>query len=153
MSAEGTAISLVTAADLDELAVLMRAYCEFYETEPLEFELRQLCEALLADPDREGLQLIARDRTGEAVGFATIYWSWSTLDACRLAIMNDLFVDEKVRGTGLADALIGVCADQARKHDCKRLGWQTAQDNYRAQAVYDRVGASRSEWLDYELVL
>jgi GNAT superfamily N-acetyltransferase len=153
MSAEGTAISLVTAADLDELAVLMRAYCEFYETEPLEFELRQLCEALLADPDGEGIQLIARGQSGDAVGFATIYWSWSTLDACRLAIMNDLFVDERARGTGLADALIGVCADQAREHDCKRLGWQTAKDNYRAQAVYDRVGASRSEWLDYELVL
>ena len=29
--------------------------------------------------------------------------------------------------------------------------WQTARDNQRAQAVYERVGARRSEWLDYSL--
>jgi GNAT superfamily N-acetyltransferase len=99
------------------------------------------------------MQLIARNSDGEAVGFATVYWSWSTLDACRLAIMNDLFVSEPARGTGLADALIGVCAEHARAHNAKRLGWQTAKDNHRAQTVYERVGAQRSEWLDYELVL
>ena len=33
----------------------------------------------------------------------------------------------------------------------RRLTWQTALTNERAQALYDRVGASRSYWLDYEL--
>ena len=146
-------IALVTPADLDDLAVLMGAYCVFYETEPREAEMRKLAEALLADPVREGVQLIARNPAGNAVGFATVYWTWSTLDACRLAVMNDLFVDPVARGTGLADALIHACAEQARAHECKRLGWQTAKDNHRAQAVYERVGAERSEWLDYELVL
>jgi RimJ/RimL family protein N-acetyltransferase len=32
------------------------------------------------------------------------------------------------------------------------LAWQTAHDNLRAQAVYDRVGATRDvRWLDYSL--
>ncbi len=31
------------------------------------------------------------------------------------------------------------------------LGWQTAKDNLRAQAVYDRVGGTREEWLDYSI--
>jgi RimJ/RimL family protein N-acetyltransferase len=29
--------------------------------------------------------------------------------------------------------------------------WQTARDNQRAQALYDRIGARREEWLDYSL--
>lgn len=153
MSAEATAINLVTAADLDELAPLMRAYCDFYEVDPPDSELRALSQALIADPRRDGLQLIARDPRGAAIGFATIFWSWSTLDARRLAIMNDLFVSEPARGGGIADALIEACAERARQHGAKNLGWQTAKDNFRAQAVYERVGARRSEWLDYELTL
>jgi len=31
------------------------------------------------------------------------------------------------------------------------LAWQTAPDNHRAQAVYERVGGRRSQWLDYDL--
>jgi GNAT superfamily N-acetyltransferase len=153
VSAHNAAISLVTTADLDDLAPLMRAYCDFYEVDPPDASLRALSEALIADPACEGVQLIARDQSGQPVGFATVYWSWSTLDACRLAVMNDLFVSEQARGSGLAEALIEACADHARAHDAKRLGWQTAKDNHRAQAVYERVGATRSQWLDYELVV
>ena len=50
-------------------------------------------------------------------------------------------------------ALIEACAQRARAHGAASLGWQTALDNERAQKVYDRVGARRSQWLDYELAL
>ena len=30
--------------------------------------------------------------TGGRVGFATIFWTWSTLSAARIGVMNDLFV-------------------------------------------------------------
>jgi len=54
--------------------------------------------------------------------------------------------------TAYAEALIRACADRAREHGAAPLEWQTAKDNYRAQALYDRVGGERSEqWLDYTL--
>jgi GNAT superfamily N-acetyltransferase len=106
---------------------------------------------LIADPAREGVQLIARDERGEAVAFATLYWSWDTLVAARIGVMHDLFVAPGARGTGLADRLILECADECRRHGAARLGWQTARDNARAQRVYDRVGATRDEWVDYSL--
>ena len=146
-------IKRVSEGDLDALLPLMRGYCDFYEVAPSDEALLALSRALIADPEREGLQLIARAEDGEAVGFATIYWTWQTLDAGRLAVMNDLFVSEPARGTGLADALILACADEARLHGALSLGWQTAKDNARAQKVYERVGAERSEWLDYSLAL
>jgi GNAT superfamily N-acetyltransferase len=107
---------------------------------------------LIDDPELEGVQLIARDDDGEAVGFATIFWTWSTLSASRLAVMNDLFVVADARGGGHADALIAECVERARARGATELAWQTAKDNARAQAVYDRVGATRDErWLDYSL--
>ena len=67
--------------DLAELLPLMRGYCDFYEVAPSDDALLALSRALIADPEREGLQLIARDDDGRALGFATIFWTWSTLSA------------------------------------------------------------------------
>jgi GNAT superfamily N-acetyltransferase len=144
-------IALVREEDLEDLLPLMRAYCDFYEVAPSDEALLALSRALLADPEREGVQLLARDLRGRAVGFATVYWTWQTLAAARLAVMNDLFVAGHARGGGIAEALIEECRDLAAAHGATRLAWQTAKDNVRAQAVYDRVGGHRSEWIDYEL--
>jgi GNAT superfamily N-acetyltransferase len=144
-------IEQVTEADLDELLPLMRGYCDFYEVAPSDDDLLAMSRVLIADHEREGLQLIARDDDTRAVGFATIFWSWSTLSARRLGVMNDLFVAEDARGGGYAEALIRGCVDRARERGAGSLGWQTAKDNYRAQALYERVGGKREEWLDYSL--
>jgi GNAT superfamily N-acetyltransferase len=144
-------IALVTEQDLPDLLPLMRAYCDFYEVAPSDEDLLAMTRVLIADPEREGLQLIARDDGGAAVGFATIFWTWSTLSGSRIAIMNDLFVAPEARGSGLADDLIAACLERTRERGASSLGWQTARDNPRAQAVYERVGGRREEWLDYSL--
>jgi GNAT superfamily N-acetyltransferase len=146
-------VTAVAEDDLDDLLVLMRAYCDFYESAPSDGDLRALCNALIADPEGEGVQLIARDEARNALGFATIYWSWSTTTASRIGIMNDLYVDPAARGTGLAEGLIAACAAHCRERGASALGWQTAPENLRAQAVYDRVGARRESWIDYTLAL
>jgi GNAT superfamily N-acetyltransferase len=148
---DGLRIELVGEADLDELLPLMRGYCDFYGVSPSDDALLALSRALIADPEHEGLQLVARDAAGRAVGFATIFWTWSTLSADRLAVMNDLFVAAEARGQGVADALIDACAERCRARGVPTLGWQTAKDNRRAQAVYERLGATREEWVDYSL--
>jgi GNAT superfamily N-acetyltransferase len=146
-----SSVARVAEEDLADLLALMREYCDFYEAAPADQALLSLSRALLADPVHEGVQLLARDGEGAAVGFATVFWTWSTLRAARIAVMNDLYVAEGARGTGVADALIASCRDQAGEHGAAWLGWQTAKDNARAQAVYDRAGAERSEWIDYGL--
>lgn len=144
-------IDLVGPADLDELLPLMRGYCDFYDSTPGDDQLLELARALIEDPDGEGVQLLARDGGGRAAGFATLYWSWSTTDACRIGVMNDLFVAQHARGQGLAERLIEACREQCVRRGARRVTWQTAPDNLRAQAVYDRVGAAREQWVDYWL--
>jgi GNAT superfamily N-acetyltransferase len=145
-------ITVVGSADLPELLPLMRAYCDFYQVDPSDEALVELSRALLADPEREGLQLLARDEGGRAVGFATLFWTWQTLTAARVGVMNDLFVDAEARGGGVASGLVAACLEQCRHHGAAQLVWQTARDNGRAQALYDRIGATREDhWLDYWL--
>jgi GNAT superfamily N-acetyltransferase len=138
-------------ADLPELLPLMRSYCDFYETSTANDDLLALSRALIADPEREGVQLLAWDDDGRAVGFATVFWSWATTSAERIGIMNDLFVAPEARGSGAAEALIEACRAECARHGAGKLTWQTASDNLRAQAVYERVGATKEQWLDFWL--
>jgi GNAT superfamily N-acetyltransferase len=149
LPAETFSIRVVGEAELEDLLPLMRAYCDFYGTRPSDDALLALSRSLLGNPEHEGLQLIARDRVNAAVGFATIFWTWSTTRAMRIAVMNDLFVAPAARGTGLADRLIAACVEQCIAHGARRLEWQTAPDNVRARAVYDRAGGIQEQWLDY----
>ena len=137
--------------DLAELLPLLRAYCDFYEVSPPDEALLALSRALLADPRREGVQLLARDGGGRAIGFATVYWSWATTSAERIGVMNDLYVAPEARGSGAAEALIEACRAECAAHGAGKLTWQTARDNERAQKVYERVGATREQWVDYWL--
>ena len=143
-------ISRVDEADLPELLPLLRGYCDFYEVSPSDEELLALARALIADPERDGVQLLARSG-GDAVGFATVYWSWATTIASRIGVMNDLFVAPAARGSGAAEQLIAACVEECKQREAAELTWQTAPDNVRAQRVYDRVGAKRSQWVDYSL--
>ena len=54
-------ITVVAEADLEDLLPLLRGYCDFYEVDPPDDALLALSRALIADPEREGLQLIARE--------------------------------------------------------------------------------------------
>ena len=94
-------ISRVGRADLDDLLPLMRGYCEFYDVAPSDAALRALSLTLIENPDTEGIQLIARGDDGAARGFATLYWTFSTLVASAIGLMNDLYVCPEARGSGL----------------------------------------------------
>jgi GNAT superfamily N-acetyltransferase len=144
-------IERVGEAELGDLLPLVRAYCDFYAVSPSREELLTLSRALIADPEREGVQLLARDAEARAVGFATIFWSWATTSAERIGVMNDLFVAPGARGSGVAEALIEACRVECATRGAGKLTWQTATDNERAMKVYDRIGATRETWVDYWL--
>jgi GNAT superfamily N-acetyltransferase len=145
-------IETVTVDHLGELLPLMRGYCDFYEVSPADEDLLSLARTLIADPEREGVQLLARDDGGRAVGFATIFWTWSTTRAARIGVMNDLFVSDDARGGGAAEELVRACAARCGERGAVSLEWQTAHDNERAQRFYERIGGERDErWLDYSL--
>ena len=144
-------ITRVTQEHLPELLPLMRGYCDFYEVDPADEDLLALSRTLLAAPECHGVQLLARGDDGRPLGFATVYWTWSTLQAGEVGVMNDLFVVEEARGGGVAEALIEECVELCRGRGAVELSWQTAKDNLRAHAVYERVGGRRSEWVDYSL--
>ena len=145
-------VTVATEHDLPELLGLVRAYLDFYEVDPSDEAMLALSRSLIADPQLEGVQFVARDADGAAIGFASLFWTWATTRGGRLGVMNDLYVAPQARGSGAAEALIEACRARCEQRGAVALEWQTAVDNHRAQALYDRVGGERSDrWLDYTL--
>lgn len=138
--------------EVEELLPLMRGYCDFYESSPSDEGLREMARALITDPE-QGALFVARAADGEAAGFAAMDWKWSSLRGARIGYLEDLFVAPEHRGGGYAEALIDACAERCRERGAPVLEWMTAPDNQRAQAVYRRVGATGSDWVEYELEL
>ena len=128
---------------------MLRAYCDFYRVDPPDDRLLALATALIENPD-DGVQLIARG-DGTPLGFATIYWTWQTLYAARVGVLNDLYVQSAARGTGTGRALIDRGLALCRDRGAEKLVWETAPDNATAQRLYDGIGAAKSTWLSYEL--
>jgi GNAT superfamily N-acetyltransferase len=137
-------------SQVQRLLPLMRQYCEFYRVAPPDEALLSMARALVADPTHEGMQLLATDG-GTDIGFATLFWSWETTISSRVGVMNDLYVVAAARGRGASSALIDACLQRCRDHGASRMVWQTALGNHQAQAVYDHIGATREQWLDYWL--
>jgi GNAT superfamily N-acetyltransferase len=143
------AIREASVDDLPALAPLLRGYAEFYESEPSDEGLEAMARDVIAAPEDVGFLLVATDDDGEVVGFALNQWKWSSLRGARVVVLDDLFVAERARGHGHAAALIEASAAVARRHGAPALSWFTMPDNKRAHAVYDRVGGTSEELLEY----
>jgi len=143
-------IAPIAVEEFERLLPLIAAYQRFYEVASIDEERNRTFFRRFLGPSEDGLLLGAR-RDGRLIGYACLYWHFSSLEACESVLMNDLLVDESARGEGVGRALIEAAADIARERGVPFVEWSTAPDNHTAQRLYDSTGAERSEWFNYEL--
>lgn len=135
---------------------LARGYNDFYETELPDSDYDRAWDRLLQDRQIHGLGArldgqLGGQLGGQLIGIAHYLFHASIWrdDSCYL---QDLFVDETVRGQGAARRLIDAVADAARQRGAVRYYWQTKQDNARARALYDKVARFRG-FIRYDYAL
>jgi GNAT superfamily N-acetyltransferase len=143
-------IAPVSAEEFEELLPLIAAYQRFYEVAEIDEERNRAFFRRFLAPSEDGLLLGARSE-GRLVGYACLYWHFSSLEATESVLMNDLYVAEQARGLGVGRSLIEATAEVARERGVPIVEWSTAPDNHTAQRLYDSTGAERSEWFSYEL--
>ena len=132
-------ISPLQADDRPGWEVLARGYKAFYETEVSDAGYEQTWQRLLRAEDVFGSAARLDGRVVGIVHFLFHANPWTT-GSCYL---QDLFVDETVRGQGIARALIDHVAQVARDRGAARLYWHTKHDNARARVLYDKVAVHR----------
>jgi GNAT superfamily N-acetyltransferase len=145
-------IEPIAAGHIDELLPLIAAYQRFYEAEQVDDERNRAFFSRFIAPS-EGGMLLGAWQDGKLLGYACLYWHFTSLVPAETVLMNDLYVDPATRGEGVGRALIEASAAIARERGAHHLEWATAPDNETAQRLYDSTGAERSNWIEYELPL
>jgi ribosomal protein S18 acetylase RimI-like enzyme len=123
-----------TAEELFAVAPLFDAYRVFYKSASDPAGARKF----LFDRWRlrESVLFIAYDG-GEPQGFAQLYPIFGSVEMRRLWLLNDLYVTEAARRSGVARALMRRAEQHARETGAAGLTLSTALDNARAQRLYE----------------
>jgi len=145
--APAAVIRPIAGGDRDAWARLFVDYGVFYETTFTESIVDGVW-GWLTDAEHTTNAYVA-DVDGTVVGFAIFRSVADTFTAGTAWFLDDLYVDPSARGSGAATALIQGLTDHAAANGGGTIRWITAEDNERAQRVYNRV-ATRTTWVTYE---
>ena len=138
------------AADFEEWSRLYAGYAQFYGVEQTE-AMRARVWSWIHEPEHEVEGLVAQAGSS-LIGLAHFRAFARPLSASTGGVLDDLFVDPAARGAGAARALIGAVEAEGRSRGWTVVRWITAEDNYRARGLYDKM-AKRTPWLTYDIKL
>ncbi|MFM5140564.1 GNAT family N-acetyltransferase [Aeromonas rivipollensis] len=140
-------IHQVTSVDIDDLTLLFDAYRQFYGQAPAPMAAAAFIAERLAKS--ESVIFLARNETGEAIGFAQLYPAFSSVAMKRMWYLNDLFVAASARQQGVARALLKQVATFARETDALTVKLATAVSNRPAKALYESEGYQKVVAFDH----
>ncbi len=134
--------------ELDQLAALFDQYRVFYKQESNKAGAKEFLKMRMKKD--ESVIIVAEDEK-ELIGFTQLFPIFSSVSMKRTWLLNDLFVQEKARGKGVATALLNAAKNFGAETNAKWLLLQTAVDNITAQKVYERNGWIKETDFFYQL--
>ena len=128
------------SADIDALARLFDDYRCFYNKASDLPAARQFLQDRLSRG--ESTLFIAHDGQ-EALGFTQLYPSFSSVSLARVYILNDLFVVQGHRRTGVGRELLLAATEFAKAQGAVRVSLNTDIRNLQAKQTYEALGWKR----------
>ena len=133
---------LATPSEAPAVTALLVAFRDWWgRHEPTAESFGRSVERLLADPDTEFLLGAAAE--GEpASGICQLRYRWTVWYEAPDCWLEDLFVHEGARGSGLGRALLESTLERARARGCGRVELDVNESNPAAIALYATAGFS-----------
>ncbi len=142
-------INRAAEEDLKPIAELFDAYRVFYQQSS---DINVAYEFLKKRfENNESVIFYARDEGGQYLGFTQLFPSFSSVSAQRSWILNDLYVRQDIRSTGVGTQLLNQAKQFAIKTGAKGILLETAEDNTRAQKLYESLGYKKNTEYSYFL--
>ena len=134
-------IEVATMKHVAGVSRLFDLYRQFYECEPdIELANRFISDRITNNESR----IFVAMEGSEAMGFVQLYPSFCSVEAIKIQILYDLYVDASARGSGLGRKLMNRASGFAKKSGAKRIDLLTGHSNKIGQHLYEALG--------YELV-
>ena len=125
---------------IPEISRLFDLYRQFYKCEPN----IDLATQFISDRFKNGESVIfVALATDRLTGFVQMYPSFCSVDAIKIFILYDLYVDEGDRQSGIGELLMKKATEFAKVEGASRIDLLTAFDNRSAQHLYDKLGYKR----------
>ena len=123
-----------------------------YEREPNAVEATAASLRSQLEQDHPPFECLIAEVDGEARGFALYFENFSTWRGRTGIHLEDLFVPEEHRGTGLGRLLLSTLARIAVDRGCARLEWQVLDWNQPSIDFYEALDARvMRDWLPCRL--
>ena len=123
--------------DIEKLSVLFDKYRIFYKQQSDIDNAKSFLKKRMKR--KESVIFVAEERK-ELIGFMQLFPIFSSVSMKRTWLLNDLYVNEKARGMGVATKLLEAAKQFGIETGSKWLILQTAADNFTAQKVYEKNG-------------
>jgi GNAT superfamily N-acetyltransferase len=143
-------IKKATREDIAKVALLFDAYRVFYKQSS---DLQKAFDFLEQRMEKGESVIFLAVLKNEAVGFIQMYPIFSSVSLKRAWLLNDLFVAENARNQGVGEALLQEAKQYGEETDAAFIILQTADDNYKAQSVYEKNGWIKTHDFFYEYPL
>ncbi len=146
-------IKTATLEHLGEVSCLFDKYRQFYECEPDISAAKKFISDRMSND--ESTIFVALDDNESAVGFVQLYPSFCSVDAIKIQILYDLYVDQSQRKNGVGEALMNRASQFAKESGASRVDLLTATTNKAGQALYEKLGYKDSlkDFIGYSLTL
>jgi GNAT superfamily N-acetyltransferase len=146
-------IAPVDEQNFPSLLKMMADYQRFYGVEEPDEEKNQGFFSQFIRNQDKGRQFLCFNELGEAIGFSTLYYAFSSVRSVENVVLNDLYVIPDYRGRGVGRSLILHALQWAeRQGKYFSLNWTTQEKNLPAQGLYDSFSeASKSCWYHYQI--
>jgi ribosomal protein S18 acetylase RimI-like enzyme len=129
-------VRLATEEDAGDVARLMTGFRDWQgRKEPSDASIEQSVRRLIRDPNTE--YLLGGDPPAGVLQLRFRHSVWTGTDDAHL---EDLFVDESMRGSGLGRALLEAALERARRRGCARIELYANEANEPALRLYRSVG-------------
>ena len=139
-------IRAATLADLPLICELIRDLAAYERlADAVRFDPAVLGEKLFGP--HPYAEVVIGELDGAAQGFALFFHNFSTFEGRPGIYLEDLYVREPARGSGLGQALLAHLAALAVARDCARLEWSVLDWNAPAIGFYQKLGArAMDDW-------
>jgi GNAT superfamily N-acetyltransferase len=128
-----------TPEEAGEVARLLTAFRDWEDRDwPGDDSFRASVEKIITREDSE--YLLGAPGGGPPAGVVQLRFRWTVWWEAEDCWIEDVFVEESARGSGLGRGLVEAAIARAAERGCRRVDLDTGADNSTAQALYASLG-------------
>ncbi len=146
-----TIIRQVRESDCEDIVILMKMLADYEKmSEDMTATPEDIRKMMFED---HSLDAIIAVNDGKAIGMASFnFYILSTFSGKRVMYLEDLFIIESERGSGLGKRMMKELCRIAKEKDCMKMEWKCLDWNKTSIGFYNHIGAtSNNGWLTFSL--